>query len=1086
MKKIYFLLILITSINSLSNAQCTITGNPINTATINPTLCTSFSGCTTIYIGNGINPTNLVMTADFDLTCLGPIQFIIRNNANIEFSTGNYDLILAANSSIVIETGGNIGAGSNCSASDLIRIGTVKVASCNGGGGAITDFPGLISGGGYNTVNASSTVICGSGTSVITAQKNPIPTSSTTYKFYTVATGGTPVFSSTVTSHPYTANYTTPVLSTSTTYYVEAVTGSSTTPRRAVTITVSPIPVAPTVTINQPTCTVATGSITITNPTGSGLTYSINGSTYTNTNGIFANVSPGNYNVTVRNSSGCTSTITAVTINSQPITPAQPTIGSITQPTCSTATGSFAITNYNASYIYTFSPSTGISRSGSSVTASPGNYTITASSGSCNSTSSATITINSQPVTPVQPTFGTVTQPTCSTATGSFVITNYNASYAYTFSPSTGVTRSGNTVTAPAGNYTVTATLNSCSSVPSANIIINSQPITPAQPTIGSIIHPTCSTTNGSFIISNYNASFSYSISPSTGVTRSGNIVTAPAGDFTVSATNGTCISIPSNTITINSQRVNVWNGTNWSLGSVPNNLESIIFNGNFSSTSDIVGCSCTVNSGIITINSGNSLIITNEVKVLGGSLTFENNASLVQLNNSAVNTGSINYKRQTTPLKQYDYTYWSSPLANIPLSQLATNSLFYEFNPIIGNWSYLTSGAIMAQGKGYIGRAPNGLNYATSAQQVTTNFIGTPNNGIITPLIIKSSTSGHNLIGNPYPSAIDIDLFLTDPINEALFNSTIYLWTHNTAITNNQYTSDDYAKYNLTGGVKTASAASTGGTMPSGKIAAGQGFFIETKAGLAPGSHLAKFDNSMRISGNNSQFYRNASIEKNRFWISINSPQGAFNEMLIGYLEGATDDFDPKYDGKTFQSNNSVYIAMPLNDLFLAIQGKGLPFLETDIIPFVYSTTLNGNLSIALEDFDGLFVNQNIYLFDNQTNTYHNLKESSYTFYSTSGTFSNRFELRFTINALSTGNQNHTDSNVIIASAENNINVTSTIENIKNVKIYDLLGKIVYTNNNVHLMEFNTGRINISPQILLVKIELNDGIIISRKIRIE
>lgn len=65
-----------------------------------------------------------------------------------------------------------------------------------------------------------------------------------------------------------------------------------------------------------------------------------------------------------------------------------PTIGSITHATCSTATGSFAISNYNSAYSYTFSPSSGISINTTTglVTANPGTYTITVKNGNCNAT----------------------------------------------------------------------------------------------------------------------------------------------------------------------------------------------------------------------------------------------------------------------------------------------------------------------------------------------------------------------------------------------------------------------------------------------------------------------------------------------------------------------------------------------------------------------------------------------------------------------------------------------------------------------------------------------------------------------------
>jgi len=72
----------------------------------------------------------------------------------------------------------------------------------------------------------------------------------------------------------------------------------------------------------QPTCTIPTGTITVTAPTGAGMNYSIDGSIYTNTTGIFTLVSAGTYTVTAKNTAGCISTGIIVTINTQPATPA--------------------------------------------------------------------------------------------------------------------------------------------------------------------------------------------------------------------------------------------------------------------------------------------------------------------------------------------------------------------------------------------------------------------------------------------------------------------------------------------------------------------------------------------------------------------------------------------------------------------------------------------------------------------------------------------------------------------------------------------------------------------------------------------
>jgi gliding motility-associated-like protein len=74
---------------------------------------------------------------------------------------------------------------------------------------------------------------------------------------------------------------------------------------------------APLVTVVQPTCSVATGSITITNPLLSGLRFSINNSDYTNVSGQFASLVSGVYNVTIKFSDGSVSIPAVVTIISQ-------------------------------------------------------------------------------------------------------------------------------------------------------------------------------------------------------------------------------------------------------------------------------------------------------------------------------------------------------------------------------------------------------------------------------------------------------------------------------------------------------------------------------------------------------------------------------------------------------------------------------------------------------------------------------------------------------------------------------------------------------------------------------------------------
>jgi hypothetical protein len=77
--------------------------------------------------------------------------------------------------------------------------------------------------------------------------------------------------------------------------------------------TAPPAPAAPSVTIVQPTCSVATGSIKVTSPAGAGYTYSDGGAYQSST--TFSSLAAGTYDVSVKNSAGCISTAVGVVID---------------------------------------------------------------------------------------------------------------------------------------------------------------------------------------------------------------------------------------------------------------------------------------------------------------------------------------------------------------------------------------------------------------------------------------------------------------------------------------------------------------------------------------------------------------------------------------------------------------------------------------------------------------------------------------------------------------------------------------------------------------------------------------------------
>jgi hypothetical protein len=80
------------------------------------------------------------------------------------------------------------------------------------------------------------------------------------------------------------------------------------------------------------------------------------------------------------------------------------------------------------------------------------------------------------------------------------------------------------------------------------------------------------------------------------------------------------------------------------------------------------------------------------------------------------------------------------------------------------------------------------------------------------------------------------------------------YLWTHNTAITNNLYTSDDYATYNLEVCWYECSVEFRCEYFKTGREYSSANIFFVTSIN---NTGDLKFNNSMRLIGQNSSFFR-------------------------------------------------------------------------------------------------------------------------------------------------------------------------------------------------------------------------------------
>ena len=318
-------------------------------------------------------------------------------------------------------------------------------------------------------------------------------------------------------------------------------------------ITVNQSPAAPVITLTQPTCVLPTGTIAVSSPTGTGMTYSINGTSYTNTSGIFTQVAAGSYNVTAKNAGGCISAGTSVTIDVQAGAPVAPTVV-LVQPTCTVSTGTITVTAPKATGMtYSINGINYSNTSGIFTLIASGTYNVTAkSAGGCIS-ALTNVTIITQPTAPTNMSRGAITQPTCAVPTGSMVINGLPAGTWIINPGAISGTGSSTTVTGfVPGTYNFTITNEAgCTSVPSNNVVINAVPGAPSAPVV-SIVQPNCTVATGTITVTApLGAGMTYSKNGTT--YQSGTIFSGLAsGNYTVFAKNSAgCISTGTN-VTIN------------------------------------------------------------------------------------------------------------------------------------------------------------------------------------------------------------------------------------------------------------------------------------------------------------------------------------------------------------------------------------------------------------------------------------------------------------------------------------------------------------------------------------------------------
>ncbi len=462
---------------------------------------------------------------------------------------------------------------------------------------------------------------------------------------------------------------------------------------------------------------------------------------------------------------------------------------------------------------------------------------------------------------------------------------------------------------------------------------------------------------------------------------------------------------------------------------------------------------------------SGNGLFISHYLK-LDGTINLDGESQLIQPEGSIIDSNSSGHLEidQQGTANSFNYNYWTSPVSNTGsainsgyklgsvlrdgTSQNNVKNIEFDYwyewadwydytsqtkristywlytygdeeenysgpDDQYSEWHNISEADNLPIGLGYTMKGTSGDVPVKNRQNYT--FEGLPNNGAITLTIGKDQ---NKLIGNPYPSAIDGDAFISNNLGST--NGTIYLWDHfgkKDSHLLEEYVGG-YGVYNLSGGIASATSSDSriddtgepSNKMPRRYIPVGQAFFVSSVS--SSGGNL-NFKNSMRAfvpeSTGDSQFLKpiyptkeqnkNAELDytkdsRYKIRLGFNSPKGYHRQILATADGNTSNSFDLGYDAPLIENNVEDMYWM-IDDTQYVIQG--VPNFNIDqVLPIGMRISQEGDFSIEVEEKENLSKDFKIYLLDKTDSTYYDISTEKYESTATPGDFNDRYEIVF------------------------------------------------------------------------------------------
>ncbi|WP_296385190.1 T9SS type A sorting domain-containing protein [Winogradskyella sp.] len=493
------------------------------------------------------------------------------------------------------------------------------------------------------------------------------------------------------------------------------------------------------------------------------------------------------------------------------------------------------------------------------------------------------------------------------------------------------------------------------------------------------------------------------------------------------------------------------WTTTgNWDESSAPSSTTDVVITDQTNQPS----ISTLVDVSHATIETSSALIIekTGSLEIAGnlnnnGSLTLGSDSNeysslivqgtaiggTVQYNRYVNNNASVNGNDLiSAPLSGQAFDTFITNNPNILTNTSGPEVLFGGFdnnnsstNPF-ELWDETDATPLIA-GKGY----RSGISVGASSNLVT--FEGAVNTGLVEIAISQGTESKLNLIGNPFPSYLDAQLFLTQ--NASLLDpsaSVIYGYNDSTDGTS----AGDY----------TIISALLNNTLD---IAPGQAFFVASDAAPAGDVEFTTNGPDMRLAAGGDDFIagRNTSAITN---LKLNLSTATDNFITdIFFTESSSLGLDPGYDASLLGGTAPTFalyshLVQDNADVPMAVQALG----ETDYSDVTIPLGVNANQGEQLTfniTANTLPNTVEVYLDDTIESTTTLLNSSDYILTPNANLIgTGRFFLRFMKDALSTPENNFDSLNIFTNKADKTIVIAGQLLEATKANIYDLQGRIV------------------------------------------